>query len=105
MFPKRSQFDAQAAYTHATSHERGHATGHPDCLNRLTRVNHRAFDTETYAREELRAEIAAMMTGDQLQVGHEPRHGTACVSSRITALENDPKEIRAAAVDAQRISD
>ncbi len=58
-----------------------------------------------YAREELRAEIAAMMTGEQLGVGHEPRHGTAYVSSWIKALENDPREIRAAAVDAQRISD
>ena len=49
--------------------------------------------------------IAAMMTGEQLGVGHEPRHGTAYVSSWIKELENDPREIRAAAVDAQRISD
>ena len=46
-----------------------------------------------------------MMVGERLGVGHEPRHGTAYVSSWIKALENDPKEIRAAAVDAQRISD
>ena len=25
-----------------------------------------------YAREELRAEISSMMTGDQLQLGHDP---------------------------------
>ena len=36
---------------------------------------------------------------------HELGHATAYVSSWITALENNPKEIRAAAVDAQRISD
>lgn len=46
-----------------------------------------------------------MMTGEQLGVGHEPRHGTAYVGAWIKALENDPKKIRAAAVDAQRISD
>ena len=46
-----------------------------------------------------------MMTGERLGVGHEPRHGTAYVASWIKALENNPKEIRAAAVDAQRISD
>ena len=46
-----------------------------------------------------------MMTGEQLGVGHEPRHGTAYVSSWIKALENDRKETRAAAVDAPRISD
>ncbi len=46
-----------------------------------------------------------MMTGEKLGVGHEPRHGTAYVGSWVKALENDPREIRAAAVDAQRISD
>ena len=54
-----------------------------------------------YAREELRADVAAMMTGEQLSVGHEPRHGRACVSSWIKALENDPREIRAVATDQQ----
>ena len=103
--PDRSQFESQSAYTHTALHELGHATGHPDRLNRPTLVKHGGFGSEAYAREELRAEIAAMMTGEQLGVGHEPRHGTAYVSSWIKALENDPKEIRAAAVDAQRISD
>ena len=36
-------------------------------------------------------EIAAMVTGEQLGVGHEPRHGTAYVSSWIKALENEPE--------------
>ncbi len=105
VLPDRSQFPSQDAYTHTALHELGHATGHPDRMNRPTLVNHGGFGTETYAREELRAEIAAMMTGERLGVGHEPRHGTAYVSSWIKALENNPKEIRAAAVDAQRMSD
>ena len=48
-----------------------------------------------------------MVTAKQLGVGHEPQHGTPCASSWtwIKALENDPQEIRAAAVDAQRIAD
>ena len=103
VLPERSQFESQSAYTHTALHELGHATRHPDRLNRATLVGHGG--SEAYAREELRAEIAAMMTGEQLGVGHEPRHGTAYVSSWIKALENDPKEIRAAAVDAQRIAD
>ncbi|MCY4661758.1 MAG: zincin-like metallopeptidase domain-containing protein [Acidobacteria bacterium] len=105
VLPDRSQFESQSAYTHTALHELGHATGHPARLNRATLVKHGGFGSEAYAREELRAEIAAMMTGEQLGVGHEPRHGTAYVSSWIKALENDPREIRAAAVDAQRISD
>ena len=45
------------------------------------------------------------VTGERLIVGHEPRHGNVHVSSRIKALENDPKEIRAAAADVHCISD
>ena len=97
---------ASEPQTKGAGHERAyHLRGHPSRLNRPTLVNHDGFGSESYAREELRAEIAAMMTGEQLGVGHEPRHGTAYVSSWITALENNPKEIRAAAVDAQRITD
>ena len=105
VLPDRSQFPSQLAYTHTALHELGHATGHPSRMNRPTFVNRGGFGSETYAREELRAEIAALMTGERLGVGHEPRHGTAYVSSWITVLENDPKEMCAAAVDAQRISD
>ena len=105
VLPDRSQSESQSAYTHTALHELGHATGHPDRLNRATLVEHGGFGSEAYAREELRAEVAAMMTGEQLGVGHEPRHGTAYVGSWIRALENDPKEIRAASVDAQRMSD
>ena len=105
VLPERSQFASQDAYTHTALHELGHATGHPSRLNRPTLVDHGGFGSEAYAKEELRAEIAAMMTGEKLGVGHEPRHGTAYVGSWVKALENDPREIRAAAVDAQRISD
>ena len=46
-----------------------------------------------------------MMAGDQLGVGHEPRHGHAYVASWVKALENDPREIRHAATDAQKAAD
>ena len=105
MLPERSQFPSPSAYTHTALHELGHATGHPSRMNRPTFVNRGGFGSETYAREELRAEIGAMMTGERLGVGHEPRHGTAYVGAWIKVLESDPKEMRAAAVDAQRISD
>ena len=105
VLPERSQFPSQAAYTHTALHELGHATGHEKRLNRPTLTNHGGFGSETYAREELRAEIAAMMAGEKLGVGHEPRHGHAYVASWVKALENDPREIRAACVDAQRMSD
>jgi antirestriction protein ArdC len=103
--PELDQFKDQASHSHTVLHELGHATGHESRLNRPTLTEHGGFGSETYAREELRAEMAAMMSGERLGVGHEPRHGQAYVASWIKALENDPKEIRAAAVDAQRMSD
>ena len=45
VLPERSQFDSQPAYTHTALHELGHATGHPDRLNRLTLVSHGGFGT------------------------------------------------------------
>ena len=63
------------------------------------------FGSPQYAREELRAEISAMMTGERVGVGHDPSRGAAYVEGWIQALEEDPREIRRAAADAQKISD
>lgn len=91
VLPERSQFPTQDAYTHTALHELGHATGHPSRLDRSTLTKHGGFGSETYAREELRAEIAAMMSGEKLGVGHEPRHGTAYVASWVQALKDDQR--------------
>ena len=105
VLPPREQFPTQAGYSHTALHELGHATGHENRLNRPTLMKHEGFGSETYAREELRAEMAAMMAGERVGVGHEPRHGTSYVASWVKALENDPREIRLAAVDAQKAAD
>ncbi len=46
-----------------------------------------------------------MMTGERVGVGHDPARGAAYVEGWIQALEEDPREIRRAAADAQKISD
>ena len=101
VLPDPSQFPTSTGYSHTALHELGHATGHESRLNRPTMMKHEGFESQSYAREELRAEMA----GEQLGVGHEPRHGQSYVASWIKALENDPKEIRYAAVDAQKAAD
>ena len=58
-----------------------------------------------YAREELRAELSAMLTGARVGVGHDGSRGAAYVQGWLTALEHDPKEINKAAAEAQRMSD
>ena len=61
-------------------HELGHATGHPERMDRDT-VKHGAghFGSVEYAREELRAEMSAMMTGERVGVGHDGSRGAAYV--------------------------
>ena len=58
-----------------------------------------------YAREELRAEISAMMTGERVGVGHDPQRGAAYVEHWVKMLEEDPREVHRAAAEAQRMSD
>ncbi len=43
-------------------------SGHPDSLNRVTLMlgTEEGFASPHYARDELRAEISSMMTGDRL---------------------------------------
>jgi antirestriction protein ArdC len=61
------------------------------------------FGSEGYAKEELRAEIASLMIGDRLSIGHDPGQHAAYVGSWIKALQEDPKEILRAARDADKI--
>ena len=105
--PKPSQFPTAESYYHTANHELGHATGHESRLNRET-INEgikQGFGSETYAREELRAEIAAMMTNTRLGLGHNSMEGAAYVASWVKVIKDDPKEIHYAARDAQKISD
>ena len=99
--PERKQFGAADAYYATALHEVGHWTGHP---SRLDRDLSHPFGSEGYAREELRAEIASLMIGERLDIGHDPSQHAAYVGSWIKKLQEDPKEIFRAAADAERIS-
>ncbi len=46
-----------------------------------------------------------MMTGERVGVGHDPSRRAAYVESWVTVRKEDPREIRRAAVDTQKISD
>ncbi|MDD4937222.1 MAG: zincin-like metallopeptidase domain-containing protein [Acidiphilium sp.] len=99
--PERHQFGSADAYYATALHELGHWTGHP---SRLDRDLSHPFGSEGYAREELRAEIASLMVGERLEIGHDPGQHAAYVASWIKALKEDPREIFRAASDAERIT-
>ena len=107
VLPERGQFPSANHYYQTALHELGHSTGHETRMKRETLIEgiKGGFGSPDYAREELRAEISAMMTGERVGVGHDPSRGAAYVEGWIQALEEDPREIRRAAADAQKISD
>ncbi|MDE2755689.1 MAG: zincin-like metallopeptidase domain-containing protein [Acidobacteriota bacterium] len=106
VLPEKVQFPSSDTYYQTALHELGHASGHPDRLNRdtLQQGIEDGFGSQAYAREELRAEISAMMTGDRLGTGHDPSRGAAYVSSWVQVLDKNPKEILNASAEAQRMS-
>ena len=107
VLPYRERFPTAPAYYQTALHEYGHWTGHPDRLNRATlrQGTEEGFHSAAYAREELRAEISSMMTGDRLGIGHDPGRHAAYVGAWIKALKEDPREVYRASRDAQEMSD
>lgn len=98
--PHKHQFPNPYDYYATALHELGHWSGHESRLNRD--LSH-PFGSEGYGREELRAEIASMLLGAELGIGHDPEQHVAYVGSWIKVLEGDPLEIFRAAADAERI--
>ncbi len=98
--PDKGQFPTSDNYYATALHELGHWTGHP---SRLDRDLAHPFGSEGYAREELRAEIASMLVGEALRIGHDPGQHAAYVQSWIKVLEDDPMEIFRASADAEKM--
>lgn len=107
--PPDSAFKDDYGYMSVLLHECGHATGHESRLNRdLTGF----FGSESYAKEELRAEIASAFTAQAL--GFRPTEGTknshmdnhkAYIQSWAKSIKDAPNELFAAIKDAEKISD
>lgn len=103
--PEVNNFENEYAYFSTLLHEAAHATGHSSRLDREFGIKF----SDTYAKEELRAEIASAFTSqvlgiDSMNQEHMENH-KAYVQSWIDVLENNPDELFAAIKDAERISD
>ncbi|MDL2315538.1 ssDNA-binding domain-containing protein [Desulfovibrio sp. OttesenSCG-928-A18] len=99
--PPKENFDAPDKYYATALHELGHWTGDENRLNR----EFGPFGSEKYAREELRAEIASWMLGQEIGIGHDPGQHAAYVQSWIQVLKEDPYEIVRACRDAEKIKE
>jgi antirestriction protein ArdC len=100
--PLKEQFENETKYYAVALHELGHWTGNESRLNRPMEGR---FGSEQYAREELRAEIASLMMGSELQIGHNFGQHASYVNSWVKILKDEPFELFRASADAQKIFD
>lgn len=103
--PEIRRFESEYDYMATLLHEAGHATGHEGRLHRPTSVE---FGTPSYAKEELRAEIASAFTAQALRLSQSGSHmdnHKAYIQSWIKILKNEPDELFRAIRDAEKISD
>lgn len=98
--PVKEAFKTPDGYYATALHELGHWTGHESRLNRDLSGT---FGTESYAKEELVAELASMMMGDRLGIGHDPGQHASYIKSWIQALKDDPMEIMRASSRAEAV--
>ena len=105
ILPLRSMFKDEESFIKTYLHESSHASGHPSRLNRDLSGT---FGSESYAREELRAELGALFTeidlGLSLKAEHYEDHSDY-FKSWIGALDKDVNELFRACADAQKISE
>ncbi|MHA1597538.1 MAG: zincin-like metallopeptidase domain-containing protein [Alphaproteobacteria bacterium] len=98
--PDRSAFPTAYDYYATALHEVGHATGHKKRMNR----EFGPFGSETYAREELKAEMASYMVSRELGLGHNPERHAGYLESWLKAIKDDRNFLFQAALDAERIT-
>lgn len=101
--PPIERFTASHAYWSVLAHEYTHWTGHPTRLHRELSTR---FGSESYAFEELIAELGSAFISALLNIPVEPRHDHAgYIDNWLTVLNRDCKAIFSAAAYAQRATD
>jgi antirestriction protein ArdC len=103
--PPKHAFKDAAGYYGTVLHELAHWSGHPSRLDRPTLNESYRFGDISYAKEELRAELASVFLAAERGIPHDPEQHAAYVSSWINVLKQDKNEIFRAAHDASRAAD
>ena len=100
--PDRGNFHAAASHLATWSHEAIHSTGHP---SRLARNLGGAFGSAPYAREELVAELGAVLLGERLAIGSDTANHAAYLRHWCELLRQDPRLLLQVLGDARRAAD
>jgi antirestriction protein ArdC len=100
--PDRQAFHTGAALYATWAHEALHSTGHG---SRLARDLTGALGSEAYAREELVAELGAVLLGERLEIGSDVSNHAAYLAEWIQLLRQSPKLLYKVLSEARRAAD
>jgi antirestriction protein ArdC len=100
--PPRAAFQSPTDFYETALHETCHSTGLPSRMNRDLSGQ---FGSASYAKEELRAQMASLFLSAELGIPFNPERHAAYQASWVKVLQNDKHEIFRAARDAEDIAD
>ncbi|MEY2645861.1 MAG: hypothetical protein RLZZ611_2510 [Cyanobacteriota bacterium] len=100
--PARADFHSAASYYATWAHEAIHSSGHQARLNRDLSGR---FGSPAYAREELVAELGAVLLGDRLEIGSDTANHAAYLAGWIGLLRESPRLLLQVLGDARRAAD
>lgn len=105
IMPDFKQFKNAASFYATLLHEHTHWTGHKSRLNREGVADCSGFNSKSYAREELIAEIGSAMLVEQMYPnysGIELEGHAAYISSWLSALKSEPEAFFSALTQSQK---
>lgn len=100
--PPAGAFSSPSARLATWAHEAIHSTGHP---SRLGRDLQAPFGSDAYAREELVAELGAVLLGERLAIGSDTANHAAYLEHWCALLKESPRLLLRMLAEARRAAD
>lgn len=100
--PDPDSFNSREAYCATWAHEQAHSTGHDSRLNRNLSCSP---GSQAYAREELVAELAAVLICYRLQIGSQMANHAAYLKEWANILKEEPKALFKVLSQARQAAD
>ncbi len=100
--PEPEAFTTREAFAATWAHEQAHSTGHGSRLNRNMTGAH---GSKAYAREELVAELAAVLIAYRLQIGCQLKNHAAYLKEWAQLLREEPRALFKVLSDARQAAD
>lgn len=101
--PAPEAFESREAFAATWAHEQVHSTGHQDRLNRS--MGGQRFGSPEYAREELIAELGAVLICQRLEIGTQFENHAAYLAHWVELLKEGPRTLFKVLSEARQAAD